>query len=362
MSGLSGPSLLFIGGLACGGLAGASAQFGRLCTFSAIEDVVAAGDWRRARAFALALVTALLATQGLLALGVISLQGNPYAAQHLELAGLATGAFLFGLGMALVGTCGFGLLIRAGTGDLRAGVTAGLLGVFAAASAGGIISSPRLWLSQAWTIPMPSIETAAAGIVTPVQIALTATALISAVLLIGIFRDERFRRRRNLILAGLLLGTAVCLGWIVTGVLSDPFDAQRPESLTFVGPLSRSIQIAMGERIEKAAFAVATVVGVILGSLAVAAVRDELRLEAFDDPREMSRHILGALLMGFGGMLAKGCTIGQGLSASSALSAMAPIAILFMILGARAGIFYLIEGPPKWLDAFSRRARSQRPE
>jgi uncharacterized protein len=104
----------------------------------------------------------------------------------------------------------------------------------------------------------------------------------------------------------------------------------------------------MGENISEASFAVATVLGVVIGSGIVTWRRDELRWEAFDDAREMRRHLLGAVLMGFGGVLARGCTIGQGLSAASTLAVSAPIAILFMILGARLGLFYLIEGRSLW--------------
>ena len=100
----------------------------------------------------------------------------------------------------------------------------------------------------------------------------------------------------------------------------------------------------MGETIYQATFAVGTVFGVAAGSYLVAWGRDELRWEAFDDQREMRRHVLGALMMGLGGVLARGCTIGQGLSAASALSLTAPIAILFMIVGARIGLSYLVEG------------------
>ena len=100
----------------------------------------------------------------------------------------------------------------------------------------------------------------------------------------------------------------------------------------------------MGETINQSAFAVASVIGVVLGSFAVSTARGELRWEAFDDQREMRRHLLGAMLMGFGGVLARGCTIGQGISAASTLAVTAPVAIVGMIFGAWLGLYYLIEG------------------
>jgi uncharacterized membrane protein YedE/YeeE len=142
------------------------------------------------------------------------------------------------------------------------------------------------------------------------------------------------------------MGCAVAGGWLVTGVLQDPFDGQRPESLTFVAPLGRLILQIMGEALSSTGFAVATIFGVGVGSFAITALRDELRWEAFDDQREMRRHLLGAILMGVGGVLARGCTIGQGLTGSSTLSIAAPIAVLAMVVGARIGLAHLIEGRP----------------
>jgi uncharacterized protein len=347
-----GLSILLAGGLFCGLLAGGAAQFGRLCTLSAIEDAAVAGDFRRARAFTLALATALLTTQLLVTLGVLDLSSNPYSQSKIALFGLICGAFLFGLGMSLAGTCGFGLLLRMGNGDLRAFISAGVLGVAAAAATGGVLSPLRLAVADLWSIETAILPWLTLPDVTWLRAGSTGNILVTIVvvsaLVSWIVSSVRFRRRRNLILAGLGLGVAVTCGWLVTGPLADPFGGHRLESLTFVAPIARVLFLTMGENITSASFAAASVVGVVIGSCVVSWYRDELRWEAFDDAREMRRHLIGATLMGFGGVLAKGCTIGQGLSASSTLAATAPIAILFMILGARLGLFYLIEGRTVW--------------
>jgi len=338
--------VLLLGGMFCGLLAGAAAQYGRLCTFSAIEDAVMAGDFRRGRAFFLSLATALLATQALVGLQLIDVSANPYQHPQVELVGLIVGALLFGFGMSLVGTCGFGLLIRAGTGDLRALVTAVVLGIAAAASTGGLLAPLRLWIARLVTVPTQALGWETVHEFTREAVGLPAnsamTVLIVAVAIVLIFRSARFRKRPQLIVAGVLLGLAVTGGWIVTSALTDPFGVHRPESLTFVGPLSRVVLLTMGETMYSATFAVGSVLGVVWGSFAVAGIRDELRWEAFDDPREMRRHLLGAVLMGLGGVLTKGCTVGQGLSAASTLAVTAPIAIVFMILGASIGLSYLV--------------------
>jgi uncharacterized membrane protein YedE/YeeE len=102
----------------------------------------------------------------------------------------------------------------------------------------------------------------------------------------------------------------------------------------------------MGHSLTGATFAIATIFGVVVGSLAVAVLRREARWEAFDDPREMRRHLIGSVCMGLGGVLAQGCTIGQGMSAASVLAFSAPLAVLGMVIGARLGLAWLIEGVP----------------
>lgn len=337
-----------IGGFICGALAGLAAQYGRLCTFAAIEDAVVAKDLRRARAWALAAAVAITVTQLLRFLGLINLQGNPYDYARLEVGGLALGATLLGIGMSLVGTCGFGALVRLGTGDLRALVATLVLGIVAFAATGGILATPRIWISNLMTIDTaalggPTIRSLVRTSLGPMWETLPAV-LLPLVLMTFALASLRFVRRLRLVSAAIVFGLAVAGGWVVTTALADPFTPARPESLTFVAPIGRVLLIAMGEKVSHSAFAVASVLGVIAGSFAVSLARDELRWEAFDDQREMRRYLLGAALMGFGGVLARGCTIGQGMSAASTMALSAPIAVLFMILGARAGLYYLIEG------------------
>jgi hypothetical protein len=356
------PDSLAIGGLLCGLAAGTAAQYGRLCTFAAVEDALVAGDLRRARAFALAVAVAILVTQSLAVAGMIDLTRAPYSAPRLELLSLVIGALLFGLGMALVGTCGFGLLVRAGSGDLRGFVAALVLGLAAFAATAGPLSGARLAIAHSGAVSLGGAgQGTLPGLLGPwlgPGAAFAVALAIAATLLVFALTSSRALRRLRLLLSGVLLGLAVAGGWVVTGLLGDPFDSQRLESLTFVAPIGRVLLVIMGERMSAAGFAVLSVLGVVAGSFAVSAARRELRWEAFDDQREMRRHLLGAALMGIGGVLAKGCTIGQGLSASSTLAISAPIAILCMVLGARLGLAYLIR--PSWSRSRSARAASRR--
>ena len=203
-----------------------------------------------------------------------------------------------------------------------------VLGFAAFAATGGLLSVPRLWLSDFMQFDAGLIGSATfRGVVRrflgPAW-ALLPAIVFPALLATFAFANVKFRKRLRLVVAAILLGLAVSGGWYVTSALADPFAPVRPESLTFVAPLGRTLLIAMGETISQSAFAVASVIGVVLGSFAASTSRRELRWEAFDDQREMRRHLLGALLMGFGGVLARGCTIGQGISAASTLAVTAP--------------------------------------
>lgn len=337
-----------LGGFMCGALAGWAGQYGRLCTVGAIEDALVGGDLRRARAWALAAGVAVLLTQGLVLSGYLDLSATYHLHATLDLSGLVLGGLLFGLGAALVGTCAFGMLVRAGTGDLRASVSALILGLAAFAATGGILSPVRLWLAGLTVIDMSSIGgktltgIAAAYLGAPAAW-LCAFGVAGALLAFGLASGRLYRRPR-LVAAACGMGVAVAGGWLTTGMLSDPFSGARPESLSFVAPLARLVLHIMGEALSSTGFAIATVLGVVAGSFVTAAMREELRWEAFDDPREMRRHLLGAALMGIGGVLAHGCTIGQGLTGTSTLSLAAPIAVLAMVAGARVGLSHLIEG------------------
>jgi uncharacterized membrane protein YedE/YeeE len=339
-----------IGGVFCGFLAGFAAQYGRLCTVGAIEDAVIAGDFRRPAAWAVSAALAIVLTQSLVFGGALDLSATHYARSRINLAALVVGGVLFGLGAAMVGTCAFGLIVRLGTGDLRALICAVILGLAAFAATGGILSPMRLGLSE-----IGAFDTAALGGKTLTGIvgaqfgnmaAFNSALLLACVLLAIALTNQRLYRKPRLIVAACLMGCAIGGGWLVTGVIADPFDATRPESLTFVAPLGRVILQLVGESLSSAGFAEATLFGVATGSFSVAAVRQELRWEAFDDQREMRRHLLGAVLMGIGGVLARGCTIGQGLSGASALSIGAPIALLSMVAGAWLALTYLIGGRP----------------
>jgi hypothetical protein len=348
------------GGVLCGALAGGAARFGRLCTMSAIEDALIGRDWRGAKAWLLALVVAALTTLALDAAGLADIAQSHYAAPRLHLFGVIAGGLVFGLGMTLVGTCSFGLIVRAGAGDMRAGVSALTVGIAAFAVTAGVLAPLRERLLAVGVVDLApyggaSLDRLAAPLLGGTGARL-AVALLLAALAAAALVDARVRHRRRLVAGAVGLGLAVAAGWAVTAAAVANLTATRVESLSFVAPVGRLLLQAMMLPFRDASFGVAAVLGVAGASFAVAAWRRELRWEAFDDATEMRRHLCGAALMGVGGVLAQGCTIGQGLSAASTLALSAPLFMLALLAGARIGLKLLIEGTSLWRLGFSPRA------
>lgn len=340
------------GGLLSGAIAGAAARFGRLCTMSAIEDALAGHDWRGAKAWAIAIAVAIGVTQACAALGWIDIARSAYAGPQVHVLGAVLGGAIFGLGMTLTGTCSFGLLVRTGGGDLRALLSALVVGIFAVALTAGALAPLRLPLLGIGVADFSGIGGASIDRIAGRQFgALAPLAVIGGivVLLLGVaLADRRLRNRPRLMAGSVGMGFAVAAGWLTTQHAVDLLSIDRPESLSFVAPVGRALLQFMVEPFRNVGFGVAAVCGVLLASLSIAWARGEVRWEAFDDAQEMRRHLFGAALMGTGGVLAQGCTIGQGLSAASALSVSAPLFFLGVLMGAKLGLRYLIEGTALW--------------
>ena len=162
--------------------------------------------------------------------------------------------------------------------------------------------------------------------------------------------SERFRKSGSNLFWGVTVGSVIVFGWFVSGyLLSDPFNPQSMYSFTFALPVGQSLMFLMTMSSSVITFAIGATVGVVAGAFVGASVRNEFRWEAADDAREMRRHILGAFLMGTGGVFAGGCTIGQGLSAVSVLSISAPIVLGSIWLGAWFGLYLLMDNSASML-------------
>lgn len=344
--------LAALAGFAIGAIAGFTVRRARLCTFGAIEDALMGGDRRRLKIFGLSVGIAILGTQALIVSGFLAPESTPYVPTALPVVSIVIGSILFGVGMAMVGTCGFGSLVRLGTGDLKSLVVVLVLGATAYATLRGVFADLRINLLEQLSMPMPDgLRSDLASLLaqaTGRDLRIPLAVLIGGCLCWLALSDRRLRRAPRLLTAGVTLGLLTIAGWLVTVGINDDFASPlRPQSLTFVSTIGKAFYAGLVNVANFADFGVGSVFGVIAGACAAAWFADELRWEAFDDDHEMRRHLVGACLMGTGGILAGGCTIGQGITAGSMLALSWPIAVAGMILGARIGIAILVDGSPR---------------
>lgn len=206
-----------VAGLIAGMAIGYAARRGQLCSFGAIEDVLVSGDRRRLRAFALALAVVLAGTQLLVAWDLFDPGLTVYVPAAIPWLSLVLGGLLFGLGMALVGTCGFGTLVRLGGGDLRSLVVLLPIGAVAFATQRGVLAPVRLALVEWATLPLPMLDRGdlitALDFALPFPVRLPLGLAMAAGLLVWAFHDRRLMAARRLARAGLVLGLAVVAGW-----------------------------------------------------------------------------------------------------------------------------------------------------
>ncbi len=346
------PWLLPAAGFIIGAVAGAASRWNHFCTLGSLERYFYANDSHGIKTWVFAAVVALLSTQLLISLQWINIDESFYLGSRLSLAGLVAGGLLFGIGMALVGTCGFGALVRLGSGSLDSLVVVVVMGLTAFSTQHGLLAGSRVTLFEPLTIELhstsqsiPSLISALTGLSLQLPIAL----IISAVLAFWIFNTAAFRANHRSIITGAIIGLCVTAGWVITCVFKAVMYRQvQIESASFVLPPG---ELVFGFTASTGAipdYGMGMVLGVIFGASAVALWNKEIRWEACDDARELGRHLTGAVLMGFGGVLALGCTIGQGVSAFSTMAVSAPIVFLCICLGAKAGLKVLVEGRTFW--------------
>ncbi len=351
MDELSPSVIAALGGLAGGVLLGFAARWGRFCTLGAIEDASLGGSRGRLSAWGLAISIAIAGTFALDHAGIIAISDSFYLVAPTTFLATVVGAFLFGLGMSLVGTCGYGTLARIGGGDLKSIVTFMSLAVVAYATMSGLSAYVRVFLfGLPEVLEKPVGFAYAASSMFGGSIYMWAYILAALVAMVALTSRD-LRSEKRFWLSGCLVGLAIVSGWFVTGYLAnDGFGSHRLESFTFTGPPGDALMYVMTATGSSLEFGVGAVAGVVVGACLTTLAQGYFRWEACDDAREMRRQIYGGALMGFGGVTAVGCTVGQGISAASVLAYTAPVALLAMFSGAWLGLQVLVHGT--WRDAW----------
>jgi len=275
-----------------------------------------------------AVATALVGTQAAVALELITFEDHRFFSADLPWAAILVGGLLFGGGMVLTRGCVSRLTVLTATGNLRALLVLAVLAVTAHAALKGVLSPIVTTLADA-TVEVGDFASLAAlpGGALVWTLVLTLGAAIFAV---------RSGNRVPTLIGAMALGALVPLGWVGTGfVLYDDFDPITMESLSFISPWTETLFWTVASTAVPAGFGVGLVGGVLLGSFVSAAVGRRLAWQSFSSPSETGRYLAGAGMMGLGGVLAGGCTVGAGLSGVPTLSVAALLALGSIALGAR---------------------------
>jgi uncharacterized protein len=342
-----------------GVLFGAVAQRSHFCTMGAVADIVNIGDWGRMRMWVVAIGVAVIGFNLMVALGWVQASNSIYSGPRVPWLSNLLGGGLFGFGMVLASGCGSKTLVRIGGGSLKSLTVFLVLGFAAYASMRGVVAVLRVATVDrvSFSLPanqdLPSLLSAASGL--PIESSALASGLLvgGLMLLWALLKPEG--RQTEVLLGGVGIGLLVVAAWWVSGVmghlqehpvtLDETFVAtssRNMESLTFVAPMAYSIDwiIMFSDANKRLSMAVLSVLGVVLGSALVAVFTRSFRWEGFAGTEDTAKHLVGAVLMGVGGVTAMGCTVGQGLSGVSTLSLGSFIAWAGILGGASLGVRY----------------------
>ena len=342
-------------------LFGAVAQRTHFCTMGAISDIVNMSDWTRMRQWGMAVGVAMIGFYTLAVAGVIDPAKTLYASNRFIWLSALSGGLLFGFGMVLASGCGSKTLVRIGGGNLKSVVVFVVMGIAAFATLKGITAVLRAatvdrvamdFASNAalpnWLGTAVGISTAGAGLILALVLGLG--------LIIWALLGHDFVRFDNL-LAGLGLGAIIAAMWWVSGrlgyvaehpdTLQEAFlatNSGRMEALSFVSPVAYTIDWLMffSDKAKVLTLGIVSVFGVVVGSAVYAIATRSFRWEGFAGAEDTANHLVGAVLMGVGGVAAMGCTVGQGLSGLSTLSATSFVAVSAIIAGAVTALKYQV--------------------
>lgn len=341
-----------LGGLVIGLLLGLLGQASRFCVRGAIADWVQLGRRERFAGWALAVGVGALGLQALAAAGVVDATRTLAWSPRLAWVSCLVGGLLFGYGMILAGGCPQRSLVKAGAGSLRHAVVLVVAALAAAMTLRGIFAPVRANLLDAWTVQLAGPQdigrlAASALSVSPGALRWAFAALLAAAALVLAWRHRGALREVWLggVGVGLLLMGAVVLTGRIGFLAEHPetleaawlgTQSNRPEGLNFTAPLANTLDLLTlwTDKSMVPTFGVMLALGVLVGSYASALLRREFRLEGFASPGDFGAHVLGATMMGFGGVTALGCSIGNGVTGLAWLSAGSVLAVAGIVAGA----------------------------
>lgn len=338
---------------------GAITQRTHFCTMGAIGDVVTMGDWTRMRQWGLALGVAMIGFAVMAYVGLIDPAKTIHAGNRWRWLSALVGGSLFGFGMVLASGCGSKTLVRVGGGSLKSLVVLLVMGLAAFATLKGITAVLRVATVDQVAVEFSTIANlphlaAAAFDIKPAITGLVLGLALGGALVVWALSGSEFCRTDNLV-SGLGIGAIIVAMWWVSGhlgfvaehpeTLNEVFlatNSDRAESMSFVAPIAYTLDwlLFFSDTSKVLTLGVVSVIGVIAGSTVMALWGRTFRWEGFGGTEDVANHLVGAVLMGVGGVTAMGCTIGQGLTGVSTLGATSFVALAAIVAGAVAAFKY----------------------
>lgn len=334
---------------------GAVTQRSNYCTMGAISDIANFGDWTRARMAIASVGVAIIGVAWLKVSGTVDIGKSFYVAPKLIWLSHIVGGLCFGFGMTLAGGCGSKTLLRVGSGSLRAFVTILMMGIVAWFTLRGILGVFRVATFDAVSVTLPTAQDIPTLVGLSGNSAAILAAAIGAAFVVFAFLGREFRNDKWNWLSGIVVGLTVIAGWYASGhvgfIAEHPESLEaawvstnsgRPESLTFTAPPAYLLELLAfwSDKSKFVTFGIASVLGVVVGSCLMSLITKTFRWEGFASTEDLANHLVGASLMGFGGVLALGCTVGQGLSGMSTLAVGSLITVIAIVIGCRAALAY----------------------
>lgn len=328
---LSENHLAALFGLLCGAVFGVAAQRSSFCLRAATVEFARGQLGPRVSVWLLTFSTAMIWVQGAQLLGLFRADEARMMAVTGSWSGAIIGGLMFGIGMVLARGCSGRLLVLAATGNLRSVVAGLIFAVVAQMSLHGWLSPLRQWLAGLWVTPGGRNVNLLTALSLPEEMGLALGIAIAALALRLVIRN---RIGWTTVVFASGVGFAVALGWVLTYSLSQvAFEPVSVTSATFSGPSANTLMFFLTES-PALDFDIGLVPGVFIGAFLAAAVKRELAFQGFDGESQMRRSMFGAVLMGFGAMLAGGCAIGAGVTGGSIFVATAWLALFCMWVGA----------------------------
>ncbi len=342
---------------------GAIANRTHFCTMGAISDWVNMGSRTRFRVWLLAMGIAIIGTQTFHLSGQLDLSGTIYHSPSFPWFGYIFGGILFGIGMTIGSGCGQRTLVRVGAGNLKSLVLLLVLAITAYMTLRGLLAILRLEISEPTTIDLTEHGISGQGFsillgsltgINPTVIGILLTLLLGGGTVVYALKDHQVRSGFDNLLAGFGVGLFIVAAWYVTGILGyDDFDPVPVEGVSFISPVGNTLTYLMTYTGSSISFGIVLVLGTIAGSFVYSLCTGSLRLEGFHDRQDLLNHLYGGMLMGFGGVLSLGCTLGQGITGMSTLAPGSILALLSIVFGSVVSMkmqYYLYD-EEGWLHA-----------